>query len=197
MRTVVGLGNPGRKYTGTRHNIGFEIIDYTAGDLQVSFKSGKGDYDFAESRIGEQKIMLVKPTTYMNHSGVAVRQVVDYFSLAVQDVLIVCDDYNLPFGTFRFRPAGSDGGHNGLHSIIYELKTNDLSRFRFGIGNQFENAVGFVLSRFDAEEKEDIVHLLPVANEAVRNWIEKGIEDTMNTFNRSFLSPAEENGICC
>jgi PTH1 family peptidyl-tRNA hydrolase len=74
MRTVVGLGNPGRKYTGTRHNIGFEIIDYTAGELQVSFKSGKGDYDFAESRIGKQKIMLVKPTTYMNHSGVAVWQ---------------------------------------------------------------------------------------------------------------------------
>jgi PTH1 family peptidyl-tRNA hydrolase len=192
MRAIVGLGNPGRKYAGTRHNIGYDVIDYATGDLNITFRSGKGDYDVAETRLGDQTIMFVKPTTYMNHSGVAVRQVVDYFSLEVQNVLIVCDDYNLPFGTFRFRPAGSDGGHNGLHSIIYELKTDELNRFRFGIGSPFDDAVDFVLSRFDPGEKNEIRHLLPFASEAVKTWIEKGMEVTMNSFNRSFLS-AENN----
>jgi PTH1 family peptidyl-tRNA hydrolase len=195
MRAIFGLGNPGRKYAGTRHNIGFNIVDFTAENFAISFRSGKGDYEVAETRIGEQKILLVKPTTYMNKSGLAVQQVVDYFALEVRDLLIVCDDYNLPFGTFRFRQGGSDGGHNGLYSIIYELKTDELNRFRFGIGGPVDEAVDFVLSRFDPAEREGIRHLLPIAGEAVKTWIEKGIEATMNSFNRSFL-PADDSETC-
>jgi PTH1 family peptidyl-tRNA hydrolase len=193
VRIVVGLGNPGNQYAGTRHNIGFEVVDYIAGELQRPFKAGKGDYYCSETRIGMQKIMLVKPTTYMNNSGRAVRQIVDYFALAVTDVLIICDDYNLPLGTFRFRPAGSDGGHNGLSSVIYELATDVIDRFRFGIGDRFEDAVGFVLSKFDQREKEEIKQLLPLAKEAVYSWIEQGIEVTMNGYNRSFLAAPEES----
>jgi PTH1 family peptidyl-tRNA hydrolase len=194
VRTIIGLGNPGKKYTGTRHNIGFDIVDYAAGDLQCSFKAGKGDYYYTDTRVGTQRIMLVKPTTYMNHSGLAVRQIIDYFSLTVADILIICDDYNLPWGTFRFRPGGSDGGHHGLASVIYELKTDMIDRFRFGIGDYFGDAVDFVLSKFDQQEMEEIKLLLPVAKEAVFSWIEKGIEFTMNKYNRSFLPGAEEDG---
>ncbi len=195
VRIVVGLGNPGNKYAGTRHNIGFEVVDYIAGELRSPFKAGKGDYYYVETRIGMQKIMLVKPTTYMNHSGLAVRQIINYFALTVADVLIVCDDYNLPWGTFRFRQAGSDGGHNGLSSVIYQLDTDVIDRFRFGIGNGFEDAIDFVLSKFDPREQGEIKQLLPLAKEAVYSWIEQGIEVTMNKYNRSFLITPEENDV--
>jgi peptidyl-tRNA hydrolase, PTH1 family len=194
VHTIVGLGNPGKKYAGTRHNIGFEIVDYIADDLQCSFKSGKGEYYYAQTGVGAQKIILVKPTTYMNNSGLAVRQIMDYFSLALADMLIVCDDYNLPWGTFRFRSMGSDGGHNGLASIIYELETDSINRFRFGIGNSFDDAVDFVLSKFDQREREEIKRLLQMAKEAVFCWIEKGVEFTMNRYNRSFLPCADGDG---
>jgi PTH1 family peptidyl-tRNA hydrolase len=193
VRIVVGLGNPGNQYAGTRHNIGYEVVDYIAGELPSPFKAGKGDYYCSETRIGGQKIMLVKPTTYMNHSGRAVRQIVDYFALAVADVLIICDDYNLPWGTFRFRQAGRDGGHNGLSSVIYELGTDVVDRFRFGIGNRFEDPVDFVLSKFDQREQGELKQLLLLAKEAVYSWIEQGMEVTMNSYNRSFLSAPEEN----
>jgi PTH1 family peptidyl-tRNA hydrolase len=195
VRIVVGLGNPGNQYAGTRHNIGFEVVDYIAGELQSPFKAGKGDYYCSETRLGMHKIMLVKPTTYMNHSGLAVRQICDYFGLAVADVLIICDDYNLPWGTFRFRQAGSDGGHNGLSSVIFALETDVIDRFRFGIGNRFEDAVDFVLSKFDQREKGEIKQLLPLAKEAVYSWIEQGMEVTMNRYNRSFLGDPEENDL--
>lgn len=195
MRIVVGLGNPGRKYAGTRHNIGFEIVNYIAGELLSPFKAGKGDYYFAENGIGIHKLLLVKPTTYVNQSGQAVRQIIDYFSAAVTDLLIICDDYNLPWGTFRFRKTGSDGGHNGLSSVIYELGTDVIDRFRFGIGDKFENAIDFVLSKFDRREQGEMNQLLPLAKEAVVCWIEQGIEATMNRYNRSFLTAAEENGV--
>jgi peptidyl-tRNA hydrolase, PTH1 family len=191
MYTIVGLGNPGRKYAGTRHNIGFEVLDYIVADLRCSFRAGKGDYTYADYRVGTSEIWLVKPTTYMNNSGNAVRQLVDYFSVELERILIVCDDFNLPFGTFRFRPAGSDGGHNGLQSVIYELKTDAIQRLRVGIGNPATDAIDFVLSKFSRGEKEEIKRLLPVAREAILTWVEKGMPFTMNAYNRSFLSPSE------
>ena len=132
-------------------------------------------------------MLVCKPTTYMNNRGLAVRHILDYYSIAIENVLIVCDDFNLPFGTFRFRNQGSDGGHNGLKSIIYHLQTENFNRFRFGIGNEFSDAVNFVLKRFSKEELTQLEELFTTGKQAIHHWIEYGIDMTMNKFNRNFI----------
>ena len=127
MRAIVGLGNPGRKYQKTRHNIGFIIIDSLLDNYKIPLKAGKGDYYYAEVSENDKRLLVIKPTTYMNRSGLAVCQILKYFPLSIEDLLIVYDDFNLPLGTMRFRQSGGDGGHNGIKSIIYNLKTEDLS----------------------------------------------------------------------
>jgi PTH1 family peptidyl-tRNA hydrolase len=124
----------------------------------------------------------------MNRSGWAVRQIVENFSLSVEDLLIICDDFNLPFGTLRFRKKGSDGGHNGLKSIIYHLQTENFDRFRLGIGTDFSDAISFVLDNFSKKERTQLNDLLPISTEALKHWIENGIEKTMNIYNRQYTN---------
>ncbi len=187
MRAVFGLGNPGSRYSKNRHNIGFEIIDHFINTYSVPFKAGKGDYYYADVEIARTRAIFVKPVTYMNRSGQAVRHVLDYFPVRLEDILVVYDDFHLPFGTFRFRSGGSDGGHNGIRSII-EVTGHDLfSRFRFGIGTGFDDAVDHVLSNFSATEQKQLIELIPIACEAIGCWFENGIEQTMNLYNRSYL----------
>ena len=121
MRIVVGLGNPGKKYEHTRHNIGFKIVDSYTMLFKSLFKPGKGDYYFTEINDHDERILVVKPTTYMNNSGLAVKHVMKYYPVKLEDLLVIYDDYHLPFGTLRFREKGSNGGHNGVKSIIYHL----------------------------------------------------------------------------
>ncbi len=191
MFALIGLGNPGRRYENTRHNTGYLIVDRFLNDDKIPLKSGKGDYFYKEMPYKDQELLICKPTTYMNRSGRAVRQIVENFSLSVEELLIICDDFNLPFGTIRFRKKGSDGGHNGLKSIIYQLQTENFDRFRLGIGTDFPDAISFVLENFSKKERAQLKDLLPISREALMYWVENGIEKTMNIYNRQFTN---ENG---
>ena len=188
MHALIGLGNPGNRYEDTRHNIGFRVVDHFSAVKKIPFKSGKGDYYYKELDIRNQLVMIFKPTTYMNESGRAARQICEHFSIPVDRLLVICDDFNLPFGEFRFRTKGSDGGHNGLRSIIYQLETENFDRFRFGIGDQFTDAVEFVLNKFSKREMKQLNELLPISTEAIHHWLEKGIEQTMNQYNRQYIN---------
>ena len=149
MLAIFGLGNPGRQYQDTRHNIGFIVLDYVALRAGIPFKYGKGDYYFAEKVVDGEKVFFVKPTTYMNLSGTAVFQLCSYFKIGIENVLIVYDDFQLPFGTIRFRQNGSDGGHKGIQSVIGILGTEEINRLRIGIGDPGSGAVDYVLSSFN------------------------------------------------
>jgi PTH1 family peptidyl-tRNA hydrolase len=188
VQALIGLGNPGNRYHGTRHNIGYLIVDHFSAVKTIPFKPGKGDYYYKEIDVDDHQVLIFKPTTYMNNSGRAVRQIIDYFSLSVDQLLIICDDFNLPFGAFRFRTKGSDGGHKGLKSIIYQLQTEDFDRFRFGIGDVFSDASNYVLESFSRRESAKLNDLLPISTEAIHHWLEEGVQKTMNKYNRQFIS---------
>ena len=191
MHALIGLGNPGKRYENTRHNIGYLIVDHFSAFDRIPFKAGKGDYYYKKVRVSNETVIISKPTTFMNRSGIAVRQMMDYFSLDAADMLIVCDDFNLPFGTLRYRMKGSDGGHKGLKSIIYQFQTEDFCRLRFGIGDIFSNAESFVLDDFSKREIQYLDDLLLVCSQSIETWVRTGVENTMNNYNRNFIT---ENG---
>lgn len=188
MQAIFGLGNPGSQYIKTRHNIGFQIVDYFLQRRKKSFNPGRGDFYFCNMRFSGSDVVFIKPVTFMNRSGQAVVQAMKQFSFSPEDMLVIYDDFNLPFGTFRFRTKGSDGGHNGVGSIIYELQTDVFDRFKFGIGEIKQDTVSYVLSEFDKEELDKIDILMPKTRDALSCWLKRGIEKTMNLYNRSFLN---------
>ncbi len=175
MKLVVGLGNPGSQYAGTRHNVGWMVLDRLA---DRAGKAGRGRHrDAAESiqvRYRGLELTLAKPLTYMNDSGVAVRKLLARERVPLVDLLVVTDDFALPFGKLRFREGGSHGGHNGLRSVIGELGTEKASRLRMGIGDPARGAVDHVLSTFGADEKARLPILLDAAAEAVEAWAREG-----------------------
>ncbi len=183
-KLVVGLGNPGSKYQGTRHNIGFEVIDRLAeGGSGASF-SRKFDGLLAEAEIDFRRVLLLKPETFMNLSGRSVAQAVRFYKLDLADVLVVCDDLNLPLGKLRIRGGGSDGGQKGLRDISAHLGSEDYARLRIGIGDRGPiDAVDFVLSRFRSAERPAIDDALILASQAVAVWATQGLAATMNRFN--------------
>ena len=156
MKLIVGLGNPGNKYAFTRHNIGFMIIDYISNFLNTELKPGKGDWFGVGCNYDGEDIYLMKPTTFMNNSGTAVIDFILRNNIDIKDILVVYDDFQIPLGTIRVRTNGSDGGHNGISSVIYHLNTLDFARMRIGIGNanliNKEDYIDFVLSNFNEEE---------------------------------------------
>lgn len=184
MRVVVGLGNPGRQYAGTRHNVGFDVVDGlaaspSAGRFQTRFSS-----QVAELVESDQKVLLVKPETFMNLSGRAVRQVIDFYQVSLSDVLVICDDVNLPVGKLRVRARGTHGGHNGLRDIQNHLGTTEYARLRIGVGASGEGEmVEHVLGRFRPAERPLITDAVSLALQAVSVWIQQGIEVCMNRFN--------------
>ncbi len=188
MHIIIGLGNPGSAYAETRHNIGFAVVDTIAEQRKISFRPGKGDYWIASGNINNEDIVLVKPTTMMNNSGCAVRDVVERFKIELINLIIVYDDVHLPIGTLRFRPQGSDGGHNGMGSIIYHLQSEEIPRLRCGIQSTAQdatrlNSVDFVLSPFIPEEREGVRAMILQAADALQYWIEEGIDAAMNRWN--------------
>ncbi|MDR8393115.1 aminoacyl-tRNA hydrolase [Aliifodinibius sp. S!AR15-10] len=185
MPVIVGLGNPGRKYVGTRHNIGYEVIDLLAEKLSVKLGPGKGPFYIGDVRYHGEKLLLVKPTTYMNRSGDAVQQVLNWYKLDAADCLVCYDDLNLPVGKIRMRPKGSAGGHNGIKDIIKKLGTDGFPRLRIGIGNDFMdgNQVDFVLSKFSKSEQKEIDQTLHHACEAAFAFVDHGIDTAMNDYN--------------
>jgi peptidyl-tRNA hydrolase, PTH1 family len=199
MRLIVGLGNPGREYVGTRHNVGFDCVDVLAqklgwvGDVDGFNKLARTKFDglaldgsMSIHSGGTEKVLLLKPATYMNLSGRSVRAAMDFYQLAPAEVMIVLDDLALPVGKIRLRPGGSSGGHNGLKDIERMLATSDYPRLRIGIDPPPENVPGkaYVLGRWSPEQKEKITQALARACDAIRTWIERGIGPAMNEYNR-------------
>jgi peptidyl-tRNA hydrolase, PTH1 family len=182
-----GLGNIGREYAGTRHNIGFEVVDLVEQKMERStgWRAGKGEYYFAKGWRGSDELLLIKPTTYMNLSGRAVRDALQFYKIPVSQSVVIADDLAIPMGALRLRLFGSDGGHNGLTSIIYELGTEDFARLRCGIGSNFHRGdqVNYVLSRFKPDETKTAEAMIERAATACFEIMELGIQKTMNAVN--------------
>ncbi len=196
MKLVVGLGNPGKQYAETRHNIGWMVLDRIA---DRAGKAGRGrDRDAStvlEIRTGGLELVLAKPQTYMNDSGRAVRRLLQSYHVPLVDLLVVADDFALPFGKLRFREAGTHGGHNGLRSIIAELNSEKYSRLRVGIGEPDRSAVDHVLSRFSSDERGRLPILLDASAEAVETWARQGTSKAANRFNSwEMQAPAATTG---
>ncbi len=185
MSLIAGLGNPGAEYTGTRHNVGFDLADLIAGHLSLNFEPGKGAYEVAEGRFKSKKFALIKPTTYVNRSGTAVRKALANYGLEPKECLVCYDDLNLPAGTIRLREKGSAGGHNGIADIIDKLQSDHFPRLRIGIGNDFPKGrqSDFVLSPFTVSERKLIDDALERAYEAVLLFLRNGIHLAMNEYN--------------
>lgn len=182
VKVVVGLGNPGQEYARTRHNVGFMVLDRLKRDLETPSVKHRFKAEITEGRRNGAKLALVAPQTYMNLSGQSVREVKQWHHLANDDLLVVYDDMDLPFGTLRMRASGSSGGHNGLKSISEQLGAQDIPRLRVGIGRG-RSSTGHVLSRFSPEEAEVLPELIERAAAAVWSWGDRGIIPTMNEVN--------------
>jgi peptidyl-tRNA hydrolase, PTH1 family len=182
---IVGLGNIGDEYLNTRHNIGFEILDAFAGASNISFNDKRYAYQ-AETSFKGKRFILVKPTTFVNLSGKAVNYWLQKEKIEIQNLLVIVDDIALPFGTFRMRAKGGDGGHNGLLDISSVLGTQDYARLRFGIGKNFQQGaqVDYVLGKWSVEEKKVLPAKLETAIEIIRNFALAGLGDTMTRYNR-------------
>jgi PTH1 family peptidyl-tRNA hydrolase len=184
MKVIVGLGNPGSRYTGTRHNVGYAVIDYLAESPRASRFLSRYDAQLAEVIEDIGKVLLVKPETFMNLSGRCVRQIVDFYQLPLDDLLIVCDDINLPLGKLRFRARGTHGGHNGLRDIQAHLGTTEYARLRIGVDSPGEHdAVEHVLGRFRPTEKSVMEEAVQTAAQAAMVWVHQGIDVCMNQYN--------------
>jgi PTH1 family peptidyl-tRNA hydrolase len=182
---IVGLGNPGKEYEVSRHNVGFMVVDRLAEVMGISFRKKNKYAAIAETIIESRPTLLVKPVTFMNRSGLAVSELQRYSTLALERSLVVLDDANLPFGRLRMRGQGSSGGHKGLASIIDQLGTEEIARLRLGIGSPGDSAemINFVLSKFSKKEKKQLDATIEVAAEAVQSFIVNGLERTMNRYN--------------
>ena len=181
---IVGLGNIGDKYTNTRHNIGFKIVDEVAQEHKTSFETEKLG-DVATFRFKGRTFVLLKPSTFMNLSGKAVKYWMDKEKIPLENILIVTDDVNIDFGTIRIKAKGSAGGHNGLKDIEAKLNTQKYTRFRFGVGGNYSRGrqVDFVLGEWTKEENSQLIERLPISAKAITSFGTAGLNNTMNTFN--------------
>ena len=187
MKLVVGLGNPGEQYRDTRHNVGFDVIDRLAADHELSFEVGPARALQAKWRLATgDAVLLAKPLTFMNLSGEAAGSLCRYYKVALEDLLVVCDDVNLPLGRLRVRATGSEGGHNGLKSMAQHLGTIDYARLRIGVGRGEirRDLADHVLARFAPDERPGIDDAVARAASAVETWVVDGLAKVMNTFNR-------------
>jgi len=184
MKVVVGLGNPGTKYHGTRHNLGYAVIDSLAAGSGVGHFQDQFKAEIDEWMCGAEKVLLVKPTTFMNLSGRSARQVLDFYQLTPDQLLVVCDDVNLPLGKLRFRAKGTHGGHNGLRDIQNHLGTTDYPRLRIGVDAPGQDdMVDHVLSRFKPGQRTVIEDAISTAAQGVDLWVREGIQECMNKYN--------------
>lgn len=181
---IVGLGNIGAEYVNTRHNIGFKIVDFFAKKEGVNFETVKLGA-LAEYKFKGRTFILLKPNTFMNLSGKAVKYWMDKENIPLENILVITDDLNLSFGKIRIKPKGSDGGHNGLKSIHATLNTTDYTRFRFGISDEFKKGkqIDYVLGEWDDDEKTKLPERLELASEIIKSFGTAGLENTMTSFN--------------
>jgi len=185
MKLIVGLGNPGKLYENTRHNVGFQIIRefarrHGAGPPQTKFES-----ETVRLTLGDQQVMLLCPLTYMNLSGRSIRLAANFYKLPLGELLVICDDFNLPVGKLRFRTRGSSGGQHGLQNTIEQLGSEEFCRLRIGVGPLPErcSAADFVLGKFTAAQRETVAEVVDRACKAIDCWCTDGIDQSMNNFN--------------
>ena len=186
MKLIVGLGNPGRKYEGTRHNVGFDVVDRLAKTHHADWESGPRGIEAVIARWRSADTVLAKPLTFMNLSGAAIVGLLQFYKVELADLLVVVDDVNLELGRLRTRATGSAGGHNGLKSAIAQLGTEDFARMRIGVGrgDARRDLADHVLARFDRDERENVEAAVARAAEAVELFVTDGIGQVMNRFNR-------------
>jgi PTH1 family peptidyl-tRNA hydrolase len=193
VRVIVGLGNPGSEYLHTRHNLGFAVVDAIAEKTRTVLKHGKGEYLSGSTIVGGESVLLIKPTTYMNNSGIAVQDVLERYDVLIRDLLVIVDDFNLPLGTIRIREHGSDGGHNGLYSIIYQLNSDDIPRLRCGIASdkmsvEKSRMAEFVLARFEKDEQRVTEQLILDARDAALMAARGDIRNAMSLYNKKKIN---------
>jgi PTH1 family peptidyl-tRNA hydrolase len=185
MKLIVGLGNPGRKYAASRHNVGFEVVAELARRHAQGRSKEKFKGEFADAEIAGHRVVLLQPGTYMNRSGQSVQSARDFFKLANEDLLVVCDDFNLPLARLRVRARGSAGGQRGLEDIIRCLGSQEFARLRIGIGPVPDawDPADFVLGRFAAAERSAVEQAVAQAADAAATWVREGVESCMNRYN--------------
>ncbi|WP_018663666.1 aminoacyl-tRNA hydrolase [Heyndrickxia acidiproducens] len=185
MKCIVGLGNPGAQYQKTRHNIGFEVVERLSERFQAPFKESKFKGMYAVFNLGGEKVLLLKPLTYMNLSGESIRACMDYYHIPVEDLLVIYDDLDLPAGKIRLRQKGSAGGHNGIKSTIAHIGTQQFNRIRIGIGRPEKDVYmpDYVLGKFSKAEWEIMQNAVEKSADACEAWISKPFIEVMNDFN--------------
>lgn len=184
MYVIVGLGNPGKQYTFTRHNVGFDAIDLLAESNNIPMNKVKHQAVIGEGRINNQKVLLVKPTTYMNLSGRSVREIMNFYKVDIEKLIVIYDDIDTDVGKLRIRQKGSSGSHNGMKSIIYEIQSDQFPRVRIGVGKpQHGNLADFVLGKFTKEDRPFVDESIERATKSVDAIIKDGIDIAMNRYN--------------
>lgn len=201
MKCIVGLGNPGNRYRFTRHNIGFRAVETLMAELNSAPAAGSDLFDCAVAVQDHGDLLLVLPLTYMNNCGAAVLAVLERHDIRKEDLLVVVDDFQLPFGTLRMRTKGSDGSHNGLASVIGHLQSDLFPRLRIGVAgttmperHMHEAMADYVLGRFDAAEEKNLTRVLESVSKAVRSWSIGDIAKTMSLYNKNVFTPDTQSG---
>lgn len=186
MKCIVGLGNPGKKYEHTRHNVGFMVIDELLQRHQWDLNKKKFNGKYAMEHVQSEKVILLKPQTYMNLSGESIRPLMDYYDIAVEDLLVIYDDLDLPAGKIRLRQKGGHGGHNGIRSTIDHLGTKEFKRVRIGVGRPVSPipVVDYVLGGFSKEQQEDVVSSIKKSADACESWLNHSFSEVMNEYNQ-------------
>jgi PTH1 family peptidyl-tRNA hydrolase len=187
MKVVVGLGNPGAQYTGTRHNVGFDVVDRLAQLWQAEKPQLKFQGQIQQVQADGHKVLLVKPLTFMNCSGQCVQPLLRFYQVEPVDVVVVCDDMNLPLGRLRWRAGGSSGGQKGLADILQKLGTEQVPRLRLGIGRPPDqmDPVNWVLARFRGDQQQQVQQSLDCSADSIRLWVSSGLTEVMNRYNKS------------
>ncbi|NLW24190.1 MAG: aminoacyl-tRNA hydrolase [Clostridia bacterium] len=186
MYLIIGLGNPGRKYDNTRHNVGFAVIDKISEKLNIQVDKKQAQSLVQSSFWRGKKVLLVKPQTYMNLSGQAALELINFYHDQIEDLLVIHDDLDLPVGQLRFKREGGSGGHNGLKSIIKCLNSQDFNRLKIGIGRppEYIDVVDYVLTSFTKEEEKILSQTIRRAVDGIEEWLENGIDSAMNLYNK-------------
>lgn len=192
MYIIAGLGNPGREYESTRHNAGFLAVDYLANICDIKINKSKFKALYGEGTIAGERVVILKPQTYMNLSGESILDAVQFYKINTENIIIVYDDVSIPLGRIRIRPSGSDGGHNGMKSIIYLLGSDNFPRVRIGIGEPDRDMVEHVLGRFNDDEQKIMIDTIKVAVEGIKTIVSSGPQEAMNRYN-SYRHPSTED----
>lgn len=195
MKLLVGLGNPGVNYENTRHNVGFLVIDALADEMGIEVTKKHGKSLLGQGHFDNCKVLLLKPQTFMNNSGEAVIEMLNFYKDRIEDLIVIHDDMDLDLGHIRFKAGGGTGGHNGLKSITSMLASNDYDRLRIGIGHPDDRnkVINYVLNNFKAEEKEILSKVIELSKEGLKKWCKHGVRKAMNDHNGQKIILSKEN----